>query len=346
MMAICDIVRATMALDDRLRLVLPRIFRLTVIGAVAGAAYGYATAGGDGLTGIARGGLTGAVIAGIIVSLDTFVLQAPGAPLTRAPFLLNVGVRSLVYLVVFVLCIPAGNWLLPNPGGTGTITISRDDIVYSFAVTFVVTFLLEVNTLLGQNVLLAFITGRYHRPRVEQRVFLIIDMKNSTAAAERLGEVAFHRLLDRLIGDLSGPIVLHKGEIHKYVGDELIATWPLAEGLRQARCLLACFDAIARMAALGPSYAREFGRPAEVRAALHCGPVVVGEMGSFKKEIALSGDTLNTTARLVDACRETGQPVIASAALLERLVVPAGITARRWGRSGCTARRKRSSWSR
>ena len=39
-------------------------------------------------------------------------------------------------------------------------------------------------------------------------------------------------------------------------------------------------------------------------------------MGSSKKEIALIGDTLNTTARLVDACRETGESVIASAALL------------------------------
>jgi len=193
-----------MAIDDRLRLVLPRILSLTVIGAVAGAAYGLATAHGASLTGLARGALSGAFIAAIITSLDAFVLKAPGAPLTRTPFLLNVGVRSLVYLVVFLLVIPAGNWLLPNPDAEVTINISRDDIVFSFAVLFVVTFLLEVNTLLGQNVLLAFITGRYHRPRVEQRVFLIIDMKNSTAAAERLGEVAFHGLLNRLIGDLSG----------------------------------------------------------------------------------------------------------------------------------------------
>jgi hypothetical protein len=32
-----------------------------------------------------------------------------------------------------------------------------------------------VNSLLGQNVLLSFVTGRYYRPRVEQRVFLIMD---------------------------------------------------------------------------------------------------------------------------------------------------------------------------
>jgi adenylate cyclase len=320
-----------MALDDHLRFVLPRILSITVIGTVAGAAYGYATGDGDPLRGFVRGALSGAFIAAIISSLDAFVLQAPGAPLTRAPFLFNVGVRSLVYLVVFLLIIMTGNWLLPNPDSKGTISVSRDDIVYSFAVTFVVTFVFEVNSLLGQNVLLAFVTGRYHRPRVEPRVFLIIDMKNSTAAAERLGEVAFHRLLNRLIGDLSGAIVMHKGEIHKYVGDELIATWPLAEGLKPARCLLACFDAVARMATLGPSYEREFGLRAEIRAALHCGPVVVGEMGSFKKEIALTGDTLNTAARLVDACRETGEPVIASAALLEQLVVPPGIAARALG---------------
>ena len=119
-----------------------------------------------------------------------------------------------------------------------------DDILFSFAVMFVVTFLFEVNSLLGQNVLLAFATGRYHRPRVEQRMLLIIDMKDSTAVAERLGEVDFHRLLNRVVNDFTGSIVMQEGQIHKYVGDGLIVTWPLADGLKGARCLRACFGAI------------------------------------------------------------------------------------------------------
>jgi adenylate cyclase len=69
----------------------------------------------------------------------------------------------------------------------------------------------------------------------------------------------------------------------------------------------------------------------QVRAGLHCGPVVVGEMGSVKKEIALLGDTLNTAARLVDACRDTGDSVLASANLLDKLVLPADVTARSLG---------------
>ena len=87
----------------------------------------------------------------------------------------------------------------------------------------------------------------------------------------------------------------------------MIATWPLARGLKDATCVRACFAAIARLIVRRADYVREFGAPAEVRASLHCGPIVVGEMGSVKKEIALLGDTLNTGARLVDACRERGE---------------------------------------
>ncbi len=54
-------------------------------------------------------------------------------------------------------------------------------------------------------------------------------------------------------------------------------------------------------------------------------------MGTVKKEIALLGDTLNTTARIVDACRESGELVIASSALLRQLTIPAGIDARPLG---------------
>ena len=236
----------------------------------------------------------------------------------------------MVYLAIFLFGLAAGQWLVPIPFAPG-VNIRLEDILFFVAVSFVVNFLLDLNSLLGQNALLSFVTGRYFRPRVEQRIFLIIDMKNSTAAAERLGEVDFHRLVDRFVTDLSGPIVTQKGQIHKYVGDELIVIWPLAAGLKDARCLRACFGAIRRLAELGPTYQREFGLQVDFRAGLHCGPVVIGEMGTIKKEIALLGDTLNTAARIVDACRDSGEAVIASAALLGQLTLPPGIIARALG---------------
>jgi adenylate cyclase len=67
------------------------------------------------------------------------------------------------------------------------------------------------------------------------------------------------------------------------------------------------------------------------RAGLHCGPVVIGEMGTIKREIALIGDAMNTAARIVDSCRDNGEAVIVSAALLQQLTIPPGIAARALG---------------
>jgi adenylate cyclase len=323
-----------MAIDDRIRIAAPLIVRVTMIGALSGAAYGYwvaSGAGGAASLGIARGAIIGAAVASVLVSFNVLALQGPsGDGARRVPFLLHLGFKSLIYLLVFLAALALGQWLVPIPTAPG-VRIEIGDILFFFFVSFVISFLVDVNSLLGQNVLLSFATGRYFRPRVEQRVFLMIDMKNSTAVAERLGEVDFHRLLNRFVSDLTGPIVSQKGQIHKYVGDELIVTWPLAAGLKDARCLRACFGAIRRLAELGPSYERQFGLRVDFRAGLHCGPVVVGEMGTVKKEIAMIGDTLNTTARVVDACRDADVSVIASAALLEKTMLPASIVARSLG---------------
>ena len=51
--------------------------------------------------------------------------------------------------------------------------------------------LLGVNDLLGPGVLFAFVAGRYYHPRREERILLFIDMRASTAIAERLGEERF-----------------------------------------------------------------------------------------------------------------------------------------------------------
>ena len=127
------------------------------------------------------------------------------------------------------------------------------------------------------------------------------------------------------------PIVAARGEIHRYIGDELIATWKLEEGIADGRCVAACFAAIDQLAKRAPDYRREFGAAVTVRAGLHCGPVVTGEMGTVRKEIVFLGDTVNTAARIQELCRQTGDRVIASAELIDRLELPAGIAKRSLG---------------
>jgi adenylate cyclase len=306
----------------------------TAMAALLGAAYSemhVLQGGGQPLAvyGLARGAMVGAVIASILGSFNAFVMTGPlGAPLRRAPFAAHVAIKTVIYLGVILFGLKLGEWVFPGPGENG---IESGDVLFSLAAAFVFVFILDLNSLLGQNVLINFITGRYYAPRVESRVFLLIDMEGSTGLAERLGPLGFHRLVNRFIDDLTQPIVAARGEIHRYVGDELIATWKLEEGITGGRCVAACFGAMDHLARRASDYRREFGAAVTVRAGLHCGPVVTGEMGSVKREIVFLGDTVNTAARIQELCRQTGDRVIASAELIDRLQLPAGIAKRSLG---------------
>jgi adenylate cyclase len=63
------------------------------------------------------------------------------------------------------------------------------------------------------------------------------------------------------------------------------------------------------------------------RAGMHAGAIVAGEIGGFKREIALLGDTMNTAARIEQACRTTGHALLASKRLLDRTAKLANIAA-------------------
>ena len=81
-----------MVVDERTRLLLPRILSFVVAGAVIGAGYGYESSGADaaGLRGLIRGALTGVLICAGVTSLRAFILQAhigkiPRFPMWNAP---------------------------------------------------------------------------------------------------------------------------------------------------------------------------------------------------------------------------------------------------------------------
>jgi adenylate cyclase len=49
------------------------------------------------------------------------------------------------------------------------------------------------------------------------------------------------------------------------------------------------------------------------------GEVTIGEIGIIKKDLVMSGDTMNTTARIRTACNDLNQKYIASKDFLERI---------------------------
>ena len=91
-------------------------------------------------------------------------------------------------------------------------------------------------------------------------------MKNSTGLAERLGPMRFHELLNEFFRDVADAALECEAEIHKYVGDEAILTWPGAA--RWRRRVLACpFVARDFIAAGGAAVRGRFGVVPEFRAA-------------------------------------------------------------------------------
>ena len=270
------------------------------------------------------GVVLGAVFGATFPALEAFVFQGRVGPdLRRLPFLIYLALRSGAYVVVIVAIKAVGARFLSGPQ-----RVSLVDIAFALGMSVAGNLIFGMSELLGPGVLFAFAVGRYHRPRREERALLFIDLTGSTAAAERLGEERFLDFLSAFIADVSHAIVENRGEIHKYVGDEIIATWRLGSGRADPGIVRACFAAHDRLAARRETYRREFGVNADFRAALHGGGVIVGEIGTYKKEIALIGDAMNTTARILDACRDSGRPVLASATLLERLAdLPVAIAA-------------------
>ncbi len=202
---------------------------------------------------------------------------------------------------------------------------------YFVILSIATLFGLQMNRMVGTNVLRYFVAGRYHRPTAEERIFLFLDLEQSTTLAERLGSARYFELLRRFVDDLTDPIVASRGEIYQYAGDEVVVTWPLAEGVRAANCVRYFFwsrDAVAREA---PRYTRDFGTVPRFRAGLHGGTVTAGELGDLRRQIAFVGDILNTAARLEEYAKRTGLELVVSGSLLERLELPPGIEARRCG---------------
>lgn len=318
-----------MQLTARQRHFAPIVMWALPISVTLGAVFGHFNTPNDIVWGYVQGAIAGILISTTVLLLEFFVFSRTRRVLARrVPFLPYLALRSLGYLAAILMGLAVSTWLVRESAESGPL-IERGSVIFSLVMSLGFNLLFGVNDLLGQGVLFNFVAGRYHRPRSEERVLLFIDMEASTAIAERLGETGFLDFLNRFVADVTGPIVAQRGTIHKYVGDEIIVTWPLAAGLQDGRCVRACFDALEQLDERADAYMRDFSVRANFRAALHCGPVVIGELGVVKMEIALLGDTMNTTARLQQACRDTGHRVLASAALVDRLAgLPPGIAKR------------------
>lgn len=284
----------------------------------------------DIIRGILRGIFTGLLIGGLIGWFDIFLVNTGRTRLRRLPFLWLILLKGIYYSGAILGSIWLGGQLFRIEGdpGTGFNRTTIITVVFALIFSTIFSFMMEMSQLLGPGVLRDVLRGRYHHPRREKRLFVFFDMRGSTAIAERIGDLAFHRLLNRFFSDLTEPVLSWRGVIHKYVGDEMIVTWPLDGSRDSSGAFAAVAEAHARLDSLREDYLREFGVAPQFRAVLHAGEVVTGEMGEVKREIVLLGDTINTTSRIEQLAKSLPEhATIASAEAIATAPLPPGLTA-------------------
>jgi adenylate cyclase len=319
---------------ERLRRFLRVVRMAAVIGAGVGAVYGGAIAGpgarsllGSLLISIPIGVMDAVLTASWIAGIEIFLLtRASMRWLDALPFAALFVLKTLVYGAI------AGAVLAGQPGervlGVVNVYNARTGLIavcLSLVAVAVVVMIFQAAGLVGYRTFMALLLGKYRRPYAERRFFLFVDVVGSTAIAERLGALEAHRFLAAVFAALAEPIEQCRGEIHQYVGDEIVVTWVEADGVADGRALRCFFAMRAALAADASRFLERFGVRPELRAALHLGEVIAGEVGQLRRAIVFHGDVMNTTGRLEQATREVGCLFIASAEALDSVGRPADI---------------------
>lgn len=185
-------------------------------------------------------------------------------------------------------------------------------LLFLLLVSYPIRILHVIVNRIGLKNILDVVFDRYRVAHEEERVFMFMDLYGSTIAAEKLGHVRYHNLLDELFNDISDVIAKYSGEIYQYVGDAVVVSWDIRRGTENMNCVRCFFEIKAVMEELGERYRSAYQFEPRFKAGMHAGKVIAAEVGDFKKEVAFHGDTVNTASRIQAACLEFNTRLLVS----------------------------------
>ena len=190
---------------------------------------------------------------------------------------------------------------------------------YIFVVDVFLASLWQINQMFGSNNLWKVLMGKFYEPNEENRIFMFLDLKDSTVHAERLGHITYSKLLQDCFNDL-GVVIENEAEIYQYVGDEAVLTWKIKEGLRNQNCINAFYSFKNKLLSKQDYYTEKYNCTPIFKAGLNLGIVTTTEVGKYKKEIAYHGDTINTAARIQKKCNALNEELLISENLKNKLM--------------------------
>ena len=246
----------------------------------------------------------------------------------RYPVLADFAARGITDYLALPLQMGDGmteavSWCSDRPGG---FTAAERALLLDLAPALAAVLELDILRELSRTLLDTYI-GRMTGGRVLEgsiargdrdalrAVIWYCDLREFTRLSELEPPANLLALLDDWFERVVGPVRVHGGEVLKFMGDGMLAIFPVRPdrdaGATCRAALAAARDAHTRAAGL----ASPGGRDVRYGLALHLGDVVYGNVGAPDRlDFTVVGADVNRTSRIEEHCRRLGLPVLTTAA--------------------------------
>ena len=155
---------------------------------------------------------------------------------------------------------------------------------------------------------------------------LAADLRGFTALSESAPPAEVIAALDAWFDRIAGAVHAFGGEVLKFLGDGMLAIFPVAGDSAGPACdaaLNAVAAARAGMAHLDAARAREGLPPLPFGTAVHLGEILWGNIGAADRlDFTAIGPAVNLVSRLEGLCRPLGRPVLISGAVAAETRAP------------------------
>lgn len=142
---------------------------------------------------------------------------------------------------------------------------------------------------------------------------MICDLRDFTRISDNWPRDDVIELLNGYFDAMSEPIERHGGEILKFIGDGLLAIFPLSEPKACANLLHAVAEARQAMTALNEKNGETGRAPLNYGIGVHVGDVMYGNIGSRTRlDFTVIGPAVNMASRLEALTKQLGKTVLLS----------------------------------
>lgn len=159
-----------------------------------------------------------------------------------------------------------------------------------------------------------------------EAAILICDLRGFTMISELWPRDDVIALLNGYFDAMATPIEKHGGEILKFIGDGLLAVFPLSEADAIERAYRAVHGARAAMVALNQQRAADGLEPLGYGVGVHVGDVMYGNIGSKARlDFTVIGPAVNIASRLESLTKQVGRQALFSGTFAEMRGVAEGL---------------------